>query len=70
MDTPTFFITTTDDTYYLQGETTSRFKDLGVDSARLESFADIGDYVVLRFTGGLQLSIPEQHIRHIGEIAA
>ncbi|MEV0779207.1 hypothetical protein [Streptomyces sp. NPDC050428] len=70
MPKPTFFITTTDDTTYLQGQTTAAFKELGVDSAQLESYSGSGDYVDLHFAGGLRLSIPEYRIRHIGESAA
>lgn len=68
MDTPTFFITTTDNQHYLQGSTSRAFGDLGVESAQLESFEDHGDYINLRYSNNLRLSIPEHRIKHIGEV--
>ena len=68
MPKPTFYITTTDDSYYLHGRTTAAFKDLGVDSAQLESYEHEGDFVVLKYTAGLHLLIPESQIQHIAEL--
>lgn len=60
-----FQIVTTDGQAITEGETSFVFGDLGYDSARLQSFEHDGDYVVLHYEHGLELSIPEHRIKYI-----
>jgi hypothetical protein len=60
-----FQIVTTDDQAYTEGDVSFAFKDLGHSSTRLQQFAYDGDYVVLKYENGLELSIPEYRIKHI-----
>ncbi|MFE1451983.1 hypothetical protein [Streptomyces olivaceoviridis] len=66
---PDFQIVTTDNQAHTEGHAYSHFKDLGYDSARLQAYGYEGDYVVLCFEHGLQLSIPEHRIQHIATSA-
>ncbi|MFF8910625.1 hypothetical protein [Streptomyces olivaceoviridis] len=60
-----FQIVTTDDQAHTEGHISFAFKDLGYDSARLQSFEHDGDYVVLHYEHGLQLNIPEHRIKYV-----
>lgn len=62
-----FQIVTTDDQAHTEGTHSFAFKDLGYDSVRLQSFVHDGDYVVLQYEHGLELSIPEHRIKYIAK---
>lgn len=65
---PTFQIVTTDDQTRTQGDTEA-FTALGHETATLESYEHEGDYVVLRYSQGLELAIHERHVRYIATVA-
>jgi hypothetical protein len=60
-----FQIVTTDNQAHTEGTHSVVFKDLGYDSVRLHSYKYDGDYLVLKYEHGLELSIPEHQIKHI-----
>ncbi|CQR59274.1 hypothetical protein [Streptomyces leeuwenhoekii] len=65
-----FQIVTTDDQAHTEGEPSFAFQSLGHDSVRLTTYDHDGDYVVLRYEHGLELSIPEHRIKHIATTPA
>lgn len=71
MSTPTFQIVTVDNQAYREGSpVANQFTGLvsaTADTPRLESFEHDGDFVQLRYTGGLTIGIPEHRIAHIAE---
>lgn len=64
--TKTFKVVTTDDQARIQGEEELyAFKTLQNETPTLESFEPDGDYVILRYSQGLRLAIPESRIKYI-----
>ncbi|GAA2192760.1 hypothetical protein [Streptomyces bangladeshensis] len=60
---PKFQIITTDGTSYVDG-TDRHFEVFGVTET-LTDYAEQGDYVVLRYSGGIEDGIPESRIAHV-----
>jgi hypothetical protein len=60
---PKFQIVTTDGDSYVDGE--SRRFEVFETTETLEGFDHEGDYVVLRYSGGIDDAIPEARIAHI-----
>jgi hypothetical protein len=61
-----FLIETTDGRTIRKGD--KNFTPLGDSSAVLESLDDEGDFVVLRYTGGLTVNIPEAQVAYTAEL--
>lgn len=62
----TFQIVTTDDQCHTKGRSElGTFRVLGHEAATLESFEHEGDYVILCYSEGLRLAIPESRIKYI-----
>ncbi|WP_326806683.1 hypothetical protein OHB04_02495 [Streptomyces sp. NBC_01775] len=60
------FVIVTDDDQYSKG-TSRSFLELGVSEVRLGSYSHEGDYVVLNFEQGVEVSIPEARVVRIVE---
>jgi hypothetical protein len=62
-----FRIETTDGRHICKGD--KNFTPLAEPRATLESFGHDGDFVVLTYTGGITVRIPEAQIAYIAEVA-
>lgn len=58
------FAIVTDDDQFVEGARRS-FPELGVSEVRLESYSHEGEFVVLRFSGGVHVALPETRVRRI-----
>ena len=66
MSKPTFQVSTTEGQTYTEGDN-NPFK-FGSPAARLEGADADGDFVILKYTGGLEVAIPEHRIQYVAEI--